>query len=692
MKLGFRSKIYLGILSLLLLLGIVIFLLVSRTMKETLLEENRNRGISEASNIAARVVEPILAMDFLRMQNLVDETLQLSDDIYYTFVLNAQGETLVHTFKGGFPVALKSANGVANNKNYNIRLLDTGNELVYDYAVPVFIGKDRFGTVRLGLLRTRVQKAINHLLWSAFLATGFVILIAGFVGTALARTVTRRIKVLHQSSEQALRGNLDVQTAPLLKKNCWELMDCDKQECPAYGELGLRCWYLAGTLCPYCVEGEYAKKIASCQQCHVYKVCSGDEIQSLAESFDSMTRTLKNQLTELGAAEATLSEQRQLLQTILDATPDFVSLQDRDSVYRAANKAFCQLVGKKQEEEIIGKTDLDFFSQQRAEANRREDLKVLESGEPLVKENEITRGDGRRWLHVVKLPVRDGDGKVVGLLCSGRDITEFKRVQERLTQAQKMEAVGQLTAGIAHEINTPLGIILGYAQLLVEEVEPASQTHTDLKTVEKQAKICRKIVSDLLRFSRHTESRMTHLNVNDIIEEVLSVVEHTFSLERVRLERRLESSIPAFVGDEEKLTQALINLLNNGFDAIGTDGIIVIATSFNQEKDEVVIAVADTGSGIPAENIDRIFDPFFTTKGVGKGTGLGLSVTLGIIEDHGGRIEVQSPLPSSLSEELDTQLHGESDKGTVFNVYLPVDREKRKDQGDSADGDNSGTG
>jgi signal transduction histidine kinase len=185
---------------------------------------------------------------------------------------------------------------------------------------------------------------------------------------------------------------------------------------------------------------------------------------------------------------------------------------------------------------------------------------------------------------------------------------------------------------------------------------------------------------------------MTHLNVNDIIEEVLSVVEHTFSLERVRLERRLEPSIPAFVGDEEKLTQALINLLNNGFDAIGTDGIIVIATSFNQEKDEVVIAVADTGSGIPAENIDRIFDPFFTTKGVGKGTGLGLSVTLGIIEDHGGRIEVQSPLPSSLSEELDTQLHGESDKGTVFNVYLPVDREKRKDQGDSADGDNSGTG
>ena len=691
MKLGFRSKIYLGILSLILLLGIVIFLLVSRTMKEALLAENRNRGISEASNIAARVVEPLLAMDFLRMQNLVDETMQLSDDIFYTFVLNAEGETLVHTFKGGFPVALKTANGVANNQSYNIRLLDTGNELVYDYAVPVFVGEDRFGTVRLGLLRTRVEKAINHLLWSAFLATGFVILIAGFVGTALARTVTRRIKVLHQSSEQALRGNLDVQTAPLLKKNCWEIMGCDRQECPAFGELALRCWYLAGTLCPHCVEGEYAKKIASCQQCQVYKVCSGDEIQSLAESFDSMTRSLKDHLSELSATQVRLTEQRQLLRTVLDATPDFVTLQDRDSVYRAANKAFCKLVGKG-EEEIIGKTDFDLFSSHRAETNRREDLRVLETGEPLVKENEITTPQGKQWLHVVKLPVGDGDGKVVGLLCSGRDITEFKRVQERLTQGQKMEAVGQLTAGIAHELNTPLGIILGYAQLLLEETEPESQGHKDLEMVEKHAKICRKIVSDLLRFSRHTESSLAPLNVNATIEEVLSVVEHTFSLDHVSLVRNFDPALPTVVGDKEKLSQAIINLLNNGCDAIGTDGIITISTFFNQRDDEIVISVADTGCGIPRENIDKIFDPFFTTKGVGKGTGLGLSVTFGIIKDHGGRIEVRSPALAPEFRDLELEGNELTGRGTVFTVYLPVERNRINDRGELLNGNYSGTG
>jgi len=153
-KLGFRSKIYIGILSLLILLGIVIFFVVSRIMTESLLEENRNRGISISVNLAARMIEPILAMDFLRMKNLVDETVQLSDDIFYTFVLDSEGKPLVHTFKGGFPVDLKNANTVADNQKFSMRLLDTGKELIYDYAVPVFIGSDRLGTVRIGLLQT----------------------------------------------------------------------------------------------------------------------------------------------------------------------------------------------------------------------------------------------------------------------------------------------------------------------------------------------------------------------------------------------------------------------------------------------------------------------------------------------------------------------------------------------------------
>ena len=671
MKLGFRSKIYMGLFSLLLLLGIVILFVVSMIMKEALLEENKNRGISIGSILAARMAEPVLAMDFFRMKTLVDETVRLSDDIFYTFVLNDKGKPLVHTFKGGFPIELKEANSVSDIHKYSVRLLDTGKQLIYDYAFPIIIDKDRFGTIRIGLLRTKVQEAINRLIRSTFLSTGIVIIIAVFVGTALALPVTSRIKILHKSSEQALMGDLDIQVAPLLKKNCWEIMSCNRQDCPAYGKIDHRCWYIAGTLCPDCIEGEYAQKIKSCKNCHVYYRCSGDEIQSLAESFNSMALSLKTHLFELQNAEKTLKEQQQLLRTVLDATPDFVFLQDNKSVYLSANKSFCDLIGR-QEKKIIGKTDFDIFTERRAETYLKEDYNILKSGNPLFKECKISGREGTKWLHIVKIPVYEADGKIRGLLCSGRDITELKRVQEQLAQAQKMESIGQLVAGIAHEINTPMGIVLGYAQLLLEEVKPESQAYNDLKIIEKQTRICKKIVADLLRFSRRTESTMKPLNINETIEDVLAVVEHTFKLDRVSLVRRLEPALPAIVGDNEKLKQAFINLVNNAFDAISGEGMITITTHYDAQLDKVIISVLDTGDGISSGKIDRIFDPFYTTKPVGKGTGLGLAVTFGIIQEHKGKIEVESPPPPAASNDV------KSSGGSLFTIHLPVSGEKKE--------------
>jgi len=672
MKLKFHSRIYLGIFFPLLLLGVVNFFVVTMIMKDALLEENRNRGISIGINLAARVTEPILAMDFFRMKALVDKTIGLSDDIYYTFVLDAKGEPLVHTFQDGFPVDLQAVNVVSDNQDYNIRVLDTGSKLIYDYAIPVIIDNDLLGTVRLGLLRTKVQEAINRVMLSAFLSTGLVILFAGFVGTLLARPITGRIKILHESSEQAMGGKLDSQTAPVLRKNCWEIMDCGKHDCPAYGNVNHRCWYIAGTLCPDCVEGEYALKISSCKNCQVYYKCSGDEIQSLAESFDSMILKLKTQLSEIQDAERTLREQGHLRRTILDATPDFVSLQNRQSVYMAVNKAFRQIVGR-QNVDVIGKTDFNIFPKYLAEKNLRENLNIIKTGRALEKQEEVQTAVGKKWFHVVKIPVHNPDGGIAGILWSGRDITELKQIQTRLVEFQKMESIGQLAAGVAHEINTPLGIIMGYAQLLLEEVPEGGEAYDGLKTIERQSKICRRIVADLLSFSRHTESTestTTSLDVNQSIEEVVSIVEHTYKLDRVEIERDYYPNLPAFKGDKEKIRQVFVNLLNNAFYAIGTDGTIRIKTSFDNKNDEIIISVADTGIGIPPEKIDRIFDPFYTTKPVGKGTGLGLSITFSILQEHGGRIEVESP-PSSAWD-----IEGKDAKGTVFIIHLPFSKDR----------------
>lgn len=668
MKLGFRAKIYLFFFSLLLVQGLVIFFWVGHVMRESMLKEIKSRGISTGISLSARLVEPMLVMDFLRMKVLVDETAKLGDDIFYAFVLDRRGNPLVHTFRNGFPLEIKTANGVLDNRKGSMQLVDTGERLIYDYAVPVSIDGNRLGTLRLGLFRTRAEKVAYKIMFSAVGILIIEMLIAGIAGTLLLNPMTRRIKKLHTSSEEALRGNLDTRTAPMLKRNCWDIMECDRKECPAHKNYHHRCWYLAGTLCPTCIEGEYAKKIDSCEQCQVYSRCSGDEIQSLAESFDAMILSQKGNLSELRLAENTLNQQKALLQTILDAIPDFISLQDQEGRYISVNRAFCKMLNRNKND-IVGRKNRDLFSESRATLFDREDKQVLDTGTPLIKEYKIASSKGHRWLHVVKIPVSEAKDRAGRLVFSGRDITSLKIVQEQLAQAQKMESVGRLAAGVAHEINTPLGIILGYGQLLLEDVESGGQAYEDVATIVKQTKICSRIVSDLLNFSRSGERIVSEFDINIAISEALDVVRHTFSLNRVAVEHAYGKAPLPVKGDKEKLKQVFINLLNNAFDAIEESGSICVRAGAGKKEEEVEVSITDTGHGIAKENIEKIFDPFYTTKGPDRGTGLGLSVTFGIIKEHNGTIKAHSP-PPSLEKGRE---------GTQFIIVLPaISKRKRK--------------
>ena len=661
-RLGFRTKTSLSIIAILLLFGIGLSLIISKWVSQALLDENRMRGISNAVNLSARVVEPLLSEDLLELKNLVDELLRTDKDVTYTFILDRADKPLVHTFSGGFPIELIQANAVQESEVYHIQLLSTGSELINDFAVPVLIGKARLGTVRIGMSHVRVQKVVREILWTIVLTIGIGILLVGFVSTALARTVTRKIQVLHHAAEEIIKGNLDVRTAPSLQSRCWEMMNCNQRECPAYGDDRGRCWYLVGTLCPTCVDGRYDKKIESCRHCEVYRSQAGDEIQDLAEFFDVMALTLKERLQTLRQTEDNLKQQQRLFQTILDVTPDMVSLQDQDLRYQAVNKAFCQFAGKR-EIEILGKTDTEILSGAQAEENQRENREVLEKRQTINVEKKVMGPDGDRWLHVIKTAVVSPEGQVSGVLGTIRDITELKNFQNRIIRSQRLESIGQLAAGIAHEINTPLGIMLGYAQLSKEDVEPGTELHESLSTIEKYARISRAIVADLLRFSRHTESIKRPLDVNQILNQIVGVLEHTFGLERITIGLDLKESLPLVFGDQEKLEQAFVNLLNNARDAIGSDGEVRIWTTYDPADKEVVIGVSDTGKGIPPEIRDKIFDPFFTTKGVGKGTGLGLSVTFGIVKDHGGKIDFESACGGKDSADK---------TGTTFLIRFPA--------------------
>jgi signal transduction histidine kinase len=237
-------------------------------------------------------------------------------------------------------------------------------------------------------------------------------------------------------------------------------------------------------------------------------------------------------------------------------------------------------------------------------------------------------------------------------------------MMEQLASSEKMASVGQMAAGVAHEINTPLGVILGYSQLMMDDFTPESEEGESLVVIERQAKACRKIVADLLKFSRQSESARENILINEVMEDVLAVTEHSLNMDHIFAYRDLDKNLPKIVGDTEKLRQVFINFVNNAHHAMEKQGggKLYLSCHYDKENEQVVATIRDTGHGIPEEVKAKIFDPFFTTKPVGKGTGLGLSVSYGIIKDHGGVIEVESPVKSDEGEL----------QGTAFHVKLPV--------------------
>ncbi len=237
-------------------------------------------------------------------------------------------------------------------------------------------------------------------------------------------------------------------------------------------------------------------------------------------------------------------------------------------------------------------------------------------------------------------------------------LAEKKKMEKQIIQTEKLASLGRIIAGVAHEINNPLGIILGYSQLLQRECEPQSRFCDDLKKVERHTLACKKIVEDLLKFSRTNKQMNVEMDIPTSIRETLALVEKHFSKEHVAVSLEADPGTPLIMGDPDKLRQLFLNLALNALDAMKDGGSLTVAVrSLEPEEGKgVEITFKDTGRGIAQEDMGKIFDPFFTTKDVGKGTGLGLSVSYGIVKDHGGRIWAESELG----------------KGAIFHVMFPA--------------------
>ena len=243
-------------------------------------------------------------------------------------------------------------------------------------------------------------------------------------------------------------------------------------------------------------------------------------------------------------------------------------------------------------------------------------------------------------LNIAITPLVSKDQEQIGRLIIIDDVTDRAELEQRLVQADKLSSIGLLAAGVAHEVNTPLAVISTYAQMLAKQVADDSQKSLILEKIAKQTFRASEIVNSLLNFSRTSTTSYGGVGVNKVVQETLSLLEHQFTKSGIQIITDLDPDVPLVHGNGGKLQQVFLNLFLNARDAMGTGGILEVRSW--AEGLGVRVEVSDTGHGIAPENLHRIYDPFFTTKGAKKGTGLGLSVTYGIIQEHGGSIEVSN--------------------------------------------------
>jgi PAS domain S-box-containing protein len=362
-------------------------------------------------------------------------------------------------------------------------------------------------------------------------------------------------------------------------------------------------------------------------------------------------------ITERRSIERRLHQQQEFATRLVDSFPDLILVVDSASNYTFVSPRVRDVLGFAPDEirdiSLGGRTHPeDRLSLQNTYAAVLSGKEVFASLEVRVRHKD---GEWRR-LRCHFSPLSNESGHIEGVVMSCRDVTELKRLEEQLIQAEKLAAMGQMLAGVAHELNNPLTAILGVTELLRERPGFDEPSRRQLELTHRQARRAARIVQNLLEFARPASPQKKPLDVNSIVERTLQLHEHSLRRNNVVVDFTPQPELPGVIGDGNQLIQIFLNLISNAEQAIREvreTGRIQIRLS--QYAGKILVTVQDDGVGIRPEALPRIFDPFYTTKRPGGGTGLGLSICLSIVKEHGGTIEAEA-LPAG---------------GSAFTVYLP---------------------
>ncbi|MFQ5686287.1 MAG: PAS domain S-box protein [Candidatus Scalindua sp.] len=457
---------------------------------------------------------------------------------------------------------------------------------------------------------------------------------------------------------------LNTEYGDILGRKCYEVFHVRNEQWPE---------------CPFVKCRESLKPESEEQEC-----MGGTFLMSCFPRFDANGNFngvvhIARDITERKKTENNLQESEECFRSTFEHAGVGIAHVAPNGQFLRMNKLFCDIFGHSQDE-MFKLTFQDITHSDELEADTSLAIQKLDDTfKTYTMEKRYLKQDGAIILVNLTISLsRKSDGRQY-FICIAEDITERKRIEEKLRVAYKMSSLGELTAGVFHEILNPVNIISSHVQLLLMEAEKGSKTEEDLKSIQEEVKRIVKISDGLLRFARKGEPGSEEIQVNDLLERTISILEPDMKLESVRFDRKFDERLPLITGSCDQLRQVFLNLITNARDAMPDGGTITVKTLIVRSSelrvqsevkngsrlkpqysglkgDFIEISFKDTGCGIDKEKIELIFDPFFTTKGEGKGTGLGLSISYGIIENYGGLMSVES--------EVGT--------GTTFTIDLPV--------------------
>ncbi|MBI5379056.1 MAG: PAS domain S-box protein, partial [Nitrospirae bacterium] len=616
-----------------LMLGIMVWNSV-RLITQTHEERLRAAARTTATLFAASSLKALLEEDLGSLQ----ETTRLitgSEEVLYARVVDRSGRELAAA--GTLP-PIERLNALRDGE------VTMGPDGHLHIAVPVEFLGERRGTVQLGLSTLLMREAAEKDRGQGILLALVAIFLSALTAFALGTILTKSLESLVEATRRIAEGDL-----------------AHRVEISSRDEVGT----LAASF----------NKMADALQARQEELASNyEELELSTEELQTAYDQLEQSQRQLEARHQELLLKEEKYRNLIESTVDAIFVLD--STFGAileSNRVALELTGCTSDE--FSRMRLtDCFPEGERPTVTQGLQQALREGSWHSPTLTLSPCSG---IHIpaeisAKRIRHEGQEAILAVV---RDLSEKQRIQQQLLQAEKLSSIGQLVAGVAHEINNPLTGVLGYAEFLLAapQEEP---TRRRLELINQEAQRMRRIMQNLLAFARRSRPQKLPLQVNDLIRQTLELVEYELRVSNVQVELNLDPQLPMVLGDPHQLQQVFFNLANNAHQAMPEGGRLRV-TSRVAQVDElpeptrrlaaqapltihtrqwVELSFEDTGHGIAGEHLPRIFDPFFTTKGVGEGTGLGLSVSYGIVHEHGGEIQVQSRL-------------GE---GSTFTIHLPI--------------------